>query len=1282
MNYGENNGRESKKLTSQLAWGIDVNSMRGVLIAIQVIMLSLLAGAFFHASAAEQSNDGRMSLSTRWLTVKGLGQELPKNSIGVVVKARIDGKEQDLFLPVTQDTYVRKGGEVSQAKSGALVLRDGGYSVALLQLDLQALPPGAEILAAAFQFKPQYVEKKGGRAVINCSRMLTPWAETAVYSSPNPGANGQAWDGPAAKRDYEAAPFASIKIDSLDPKETPLITIPGFADAVKAWRDGTWKNNGFLISFGGGALQLNLPSRESYDAVTSYVIGGEKGGSVLLVPNVPLLEHLLLKPQDLLAAYPALFLPAKQSKIPATGAAKLDLYEVSLANDNETIDANGGRKLIASVPLAELNSNVERVLLPDIGRVVQSWVKEPGRQRGLQLVLEGAVTPSDARLIVANNITKKAQLQLDLPSYTPASLFPLPLKPKSGVYTQVRDGHLYYDGQRLRLWGVVGKPEVKRLANMGFNAERVWYPSWRMLYDKKSAKRGEFSAFVVSGTDAAVEKDDFLIGDAPTKFDQAEKHIAELKNQGLFIMFASLCDTIDPKLLLDDDSFVAGGTDWESWKAAIKEGTNINRFLYVDRRLQDIKKRHAKNLLTHVNRYTGKAYGEEEAIAIYEIFNENGFVWSVLSNGFDKWPSFFLKELQDQWNVWLKKKYKDENGLLKAWGAIKQGESLNNSTIAPVPDIKQRGDYPAQRGNDFIQFLTELSDNYHQDFRSYCRSLFPKGVGVNVVPFSFDTQFRPNLPWSYFQSLGDVNSFGMYFWNLDSMLSKPPTGYVIDSATVENKPSVLYETNRGRPSPYRTEYPLKLAAMAAYQDWDGVFWHYWGADGQSDAGDLGYLAGVMMPPERTHYWTAVHHETDPVMDTAMMMAGQIFQHGLLAKATNPDVVEVGRQALFTYLNFAGVDLAQSTFHKGSRLRFSPGKDTALTMNGQAMPAPVRIDKAVGSGEQIKWDWPNERLVIDAPAVKVYVGKVNGAFRFADGITIGDISTPWICFAMVSEDGSPLAGDNPAKRVLVSGVFDAKNTDFRFNYDVKGGPVEQANAVADRGHEPVVVTLVKYTVWFPTKISGNIKSYDFALRETASSVISDTNQVVEKDGTPFVKVLAIDKRGATAKLPLETATPISMQDWTPKAAGTQTTASIDSRALILPELPWDSNYAEAHRSLRDSTYPFTNISGEDTGSAAKKSIVVSGIQLPSLWNLLINLNLDFTSDKLTGVEVTFLQPPSLGEVQKDFTRRLGEPKEVKMDAQYGNSRLHWTRGSVPHDVLVTESQGIMKILITP
>src|ERR1700733_4697514 len=141
------------------------------------------------------------------------------------------------------------------------------------------------------------------------------------------------------------------------------------------------------------------------------------------------------------------------------------------------------------------------------------------------------------------------------------------------------------------------------------------------------------------------------------------------------------------------------------------------------------------------------------------------------------------------------------------------------------------------------------------------------------MPFSFDTQYRPHLAWNYTNSLAEVNCFGMYFWDLNSSLTRPPSAYVIDSNTTEGSATILYETNCGRPDPYRAEYPIKCAALAGWQDWDGVFWHYWSPN---DEPDESYLTTPMAPPVTSHYWAAVQHQNDPVMCSAMSIAGRLF----------------------------------------------------------------------------------------------------------------------------------------------------------------------------------------------------------------------------------------------------------------------------------------------------------------------------------------------------------------------------------------------------------------------
>ncbi len=1208
-----------------------------------------------------------MTLNTHWLAIRGLSQPPLADATSVTVDCKIDGKEEQITLPFRKDTFLWKNSDIAKATDTTLHIRDNHYAVALVQLDLTSLPKDAEILSASLNFRVNYVENKNQPGEILCSRILTPWSEDATWVKPDHKAD-TGWDGMKAGHDYAPSPFASIKVDHLEAvKGGQPISIPGFADAVKAWKDGTWDNDGFVITFSGPAVQIGIPSSKAH-ALQNFRLGGSFAGGLLLVPNLPLLNRVAPNPLDILEAHPVITIRGN-AKAPASGASPhLSIYDVTPSEDYKSIAPQSERKLLGATPLTNLSPN-GLLTLPDLAKVIRNWLATPDQPHALDIEIEGS---GDAQLVVSNEGSAAPSLQLKLPSYTPAQLFQPPLSPKPGVYTQVQNGHLSYDGKRLRLWGVVGSPDVQRLVDLGFNAERIWNPAAHVTYTPDSAKHGELATYTK--------------GDG-SKFDLADKHFAELKSHGLFVMFAALNDTIPPSLLLDDDSFVTKGDDWNAWKTAIKGSigkADLNNYLYFDKRLQEIKKRHAKNLLTHVNPYTGKAYGEDEAIAVYEVFNENGALYKTLSAGLSKWNPFFLKELQDQWNDWLRKKYTDDDGLTQSWGSLKPGESLVNGTVAPAPDIARKGDYPEQRADDFTRFLAESENAFHQDFRSYCRSLFPKGVGANVAPFSFDTLFRPNITWSYYQSLGDVNSFGMYFWNLQSSLGKPPAAFVIDSFTVENTPSILYETNAARPSPYRSEYPIKLAALASYQDWDGAFWHYWGSDGQGDSADLGYLTATMAPPFADNVWAAVHHEADPVMCSAMTMAGQIFLHGLIPPAAKPDIIELGGNAIFSYSNFSGIDLAPSTFKNGSALKFTPNADSGVTMNGGPMPAPVRIDQAIASGPYIKWDWPNSRLIIDAPSVKAYVGKISAPFRFSDGITLGDVSTPWICFSMVSDDGTPLAGNSPVKRILMSGVYDAKNSGFQFNYDVQGGPAEQAHAVGNFGREPILVTPVEYKVWFPTKVTGNLKSYDFALRQTQDLPIADTNEISQRGPTPYLDVFSLNKRGAPSDLPLDQETPIQIQGQSPETAALATTPAptAASSSLILPELPWDLSYKDSLQALKASTYPYTNISSEDSDPGTKKQIDITGVRLPSLWNEQADISLHFSDDKLSTLEVTFTQPPALSVVVESFTKLLGRPVEETVAAQYGDTRAHWVGNKKPHDVLVTESQGIMKILISP
>ncbi len=1216
---------------------------------------------------------GTASLTIGWLKVTGVDQVFPVGQTAVSVTYKSNGTEATASIPVEADTYLWKDSATPMGEGKGLLLRDDRFSEALIKLDLSDIPKDAQIEKASLQFKVGGVERKGESGTFSCFLVKTPWAEDATWVKSQ--ADGENWNGLALGKNFDPTPFATLSVPILDDKQKggQIIEISDFETVLQKWLSGAAQNNGFLLTFSGKAVQVNLPAREAMDVTRTITLGGAKNGKMLLTPNLPLFDRVLLKPDDLLGAHLTVSI-AKMPKAIQSSAAEIKIYQVE-----EGVSAPG--ELVGSIPVKSLPLTGIVDLLDLAPALKKNLAGAHDTKQGFLLTVEGGEgTQPEIQIFGAQDRKQAPAINLVVHDYPAAYLYgDVPVRPQPGVFTKVVDGHLTYAGKRLRLWGVVGFPHVDRLIKMGFNAQRVWEPSARVedvpgkgTYTTESAKKGEFVPY---------QKGD------GSRFDIDDKYFADLKAHNFFVMWGALAGTIPYAPLLADDSFVAGGDDWAQWKEAMqmKGAGDPFHYLFVDERLQKIRKAHAKALLTHVNQYTGKTYAEEENIAIYEISNENGFVTKVLSGELPKWPPYFKNKLQKKWNQWLSDHYKDDVDLKKAWGSLKDGESLAGSTVAPAPDFDDRTNYPEQRGNDFVDFMIDLDNQWNQDFRTYCRSFAPAGVGINVVPFSFDTFYRPSLQWAYGQHLGDVHLQGMYFWDLKSTLDKPPSAYVIDSYTPSDQPTVLYETNTARPNPFRAEYPLKLAALASYQDWDGVFWHYWAP--MENEHDVAYLANAMALPGPVYYWTAVMHEVDPVMCTAMALGGRIFLGNRIPPAKDPEIFKIGKQALFSYSAFRGINMADSTFTKGSRLLYEPKDDSAVTLNGKTVPSAGRIEKAIASGDYITWDWPNGRLIIDAPTVKAYVGKVDGSFQFSDGITIGNISTPWIVFSMSSADDKPLTGPDATKHILMGGVFDAKNSGFEFDYNILGGPLDQGKSIRNPGHAPTLVDKVEYKVWFPNQFEGTLKSYDFALRETNSTSVNKDNEVSQQGATPYMDVLEINRWGDKGALPVASPTVIAKQDYTRSSQPLDTMVSNDASVppgAIYPiaGMDWSMPYPVSQHYLENSPLLFTSVSRLDTSATTDKTITVTGAQLPSLWNSLADIVLTFSSNKMTKVEVTFKQPPPVSDVETKFTAILGQPVEKKLEAQYGTTELHWmSKGELP-DVFVTESQGIMKIIYQP
>jgi hypothetical protein len=1052
-------------------------------------------------------------------------------------------------------------------------------------------------------------------------------------------------------------------------------TLPGIAAYALLWSVAYAQDGGQQTA--APSVPIDIPA-EPYPTGQTRDIAAN--GTLILRINVPTLRRAVLAPRDVVDASLEISL-ANSSPLGSIAVYRL----VHPSSKSALTRADFASEPIAilpvekSLPSSSLSPGTRVVEIRGLGDDLRKALNES--PEGLPILLIARTKTSSDKLIssIRNTVVK-----VTIISHPKVALFTAQVQQREGVYAQNRDGHLYYGDQRLRLWGCV-RPQlpnietVDRIASMGFNAIRMWGPRANDSATGTSALIDDGSGKFVSSTP----------GDG-SPLDEYDRFYAEAKKAGLFVMATGL--TGFPHLSSRSEWLKGDGQNWGDWQKAMSSKPDdwiVNFMAAVDDRLYRARQQQVRNYLTHVNPYTGKDYAHDEAIAVYELANENAHVKRTLERGFDKWPPFFVSELQRSWNQWLTLKYRDDVGLIHAWTKLDASESLDARSIKLEPVVIHRDSYSTRRGSDFIRFLIELDGDLNKKMESYARTFAPRGVGVAVIPFSYDTQYMPSNAWLFDDTNhADVANFGMYFWSLQNPLTKPPGMYVMDSSTVERKITVIYETMDGRPDPYRAAYPYRLAALASWEDWDAIFFHYW--DGFHEKGrtysDEDYLTGTLSYIAPTHYWTAVYYEKDPALLSPMAIAGQMFIQGAIAPAPHPLTYVLGARSIFDLGALGGADLARATYSQGARIRFEPNSDSGTTVEGkvyESLDAPPT--EAISMGDQVLWDWPNGRLIIDTPTAKAYVGVPHGKYRFADGTVVGGFDDHFVSFGMISSDGAPLMGAKGTRRIYISAANDARNTGYhiRFNEAVdpmpSGGPLGIGKLIKENGTSPVQVDRVPYQVWFPTNLNGHFDGYDLARRQRLSKMV--LNGHLEHDGTElYLGSLFIDKPGTHT-----IATP--QPDFiTPAATPPTTHPGVISGGITdtrlanlwnpLPGIKWSDGLPGVEDHLRSSGVHF------DAATAVPGHLHLANTD--AFFHTASDADVIGQDDHISSISVVFSQPPLLTDVIAAYDKQLGPAAEKQIAATEDQiTTVKWSQkeGGAALTVTLTETQGTLGIVYT-
>ncbi len=367
-------------------------------------------------------------------------------------------------------------------------------------------------------------------------------------------------------------------------------------------------------------------------------------------------------------------------------------------------------------------------------------------------------------------------------------------------YIRIQGGHLVQpNGQRIRFWGVHltdwsrGSVELPpkedtpmwaaTLARFGVNIVRLHFldlPAPRGIVDSSKNDSRSFDA-------QQLDRLDFLV--------------AELKKRGIYMDL-----NLNVGRSYKEGDGVAGYNQ-------IQWGKGMTLF---DMRLIELEKEYAKNLLTHVNPYTGTEYRNEPAIAIVEILNENG-----IGIGFTSRVPFYDEELTDQYNAWLKQRYSAEQ-----LQEIRAAPGV--AADAPIPRLKgnEAASAPKVRYNAEMAFFMDLENRFYQDMSGYLRGL---GVRQPIIGTADHGHSGPS--YSMLTSLSKLDVLdGHIYWNeYVGVLNQPMVNDPLHSTVVQlsrtafaGKPYTVSETNHPFPNEYASEGIPILAAYAGFQDWDMI----------------------------------------------------------------------------------------------------------------------------------------------------------------------------------------------------------------------------------------------------------------------------------------------------------------------------------------------------------------------------------------------------------------------------------------------------------------------------
>lgn len=439
-----------------------------------------------------------------------------------------------------------------------------------------------------------------------------------------------------------------------------------------------------------------------------------------------------------------------------------------------------------------------------------------------------------------------------------------------------------------------------------------------------------------------------------------------------------------------------------------------------DKRLIELQKEYATQLLTSVNPYTGLAPVDDPMFALMEICNESGFFLNA--NNTDNLVEPYKSELQTRWNGWLETRYHDRATLLKSWGeALKPDEDPSLGNVA-LPHLTGTLD-PLARQQDGVEFLVEVQRDYFRTMKLHLRRIGVKipitaVVSSDIPPDLYsaaaEVDFMAENHYVDHPAFSGAEWQGKFFYQNKNTLRDPSRfGFAPFTATLRwgDKPVVIREWATVWPNRYRAASIPEALAYACLQDYDGMLL-------------FSYKTGEVAPR-----LVEFGYQSDPPVWGLFSLAALAF--------SRQDVTAGEQLAEMVYP--VGPEAARVAYGLRTRTVIQPSGDTETVLT----PAGPTPEQALGplleqgtfhsSTGQIERRTNQGLLTLQTPRLVAVAGEL------PNSIMVGPLeyagTSPVGAVLALSLDGEPLES---SRRFVIKFVSVAENTGQAL-IPVPGGP---------------------------------------------------------------------------------------------------------------------------------------------------------------------------------------------------------------------------------------------------